>query len=110
MRKKPISVKQPGKAETTLKRKKSQGKSIILTTDHMPDWMQQYLASAGIEREFDVSELSVAQFSAFESAERLLLYHSERAGLIRVIFDPQTDTEPWAELTDLGRKTLQSDF
>jgi len=108
MRKKPISVKQPGKAETTLKRKKSQGKSIILTTDHMPDWMQQYLASIGIEGEYDISELNVAQFSALESAEGL--YHSERAGLIRVIFDPQTDTEPWAELTDLGRKTLQSDF
>ena len=105
MRKKPISVKQPGKAETTLKRKKSQGKSIILTTDHMPDWMQQYLASAGIEREFDISELNLAQFSALESAERL--YHSERAGLIRVIFDPRTDMEPKAELTDLGRAKLQ---
>ncbi len=108
MNKKPISAKQPGKTETTMKRKKSQGKSIIVTTDHMPDWMQQYLESAGIEREFDVSELNVAQFSAFESAERL--YHSERAGLIRVIFDSQTDTEPRAELTDLGRKRLQSDL
>ncbi len=108
MKKKPILAKQPIEIETTTKRKKSQGKSIMVTTDQMPDWMQQYLASAGIEREFDVSELNVAQFSAFESAERL--YHSERAGLIRVIFDPQTDNEPRAELTDLGRKRLQSDF
>ncbi len=106
MRQKSISAKQPGKTETTIKRKKSQGKSIIVT-DHMPDWMQHYLASTGIEREFDLSTLSLTQFSALEAAERL--YHSERAGLIRVTFDPQTDNEPRAELTDLGRKTLQSD-
>ncbi len=105
MKKKPISAKQPIEIETTMKRKKSQGKSIIVTTDRMPDWMQQYLASAGIEREFDISELNVTQFSALESAERL--YHSERAGLIHVIFDPQTDSEPRAELTDLGRAKLQ---
>ena len=106
MRKKPILAMQPGKAETTLKRKKSQGKSIMVTTDHMPDWMQQYLASIGIEGEFDISELNVAQFSALESAERL--YHSERAGLIRVTFDPEIDMEPKAELTDHGRTTLQN--
>ncbi len=104
MNKKSISVKQPGKTETTMKRKKSQGKRLIVT-DQMPDWMQQYLASTGIEREFDISELNLAQFSALESAERL--YHSERAGLIHVIFDPQTDNEPRAELTDLGRAKLQ---
>jgi len=49
MKKKPVSAKQPVKAETTLKRRKSRGKSIMVTTDHMPDWMQQYLASIGIE-------------------------------------------------------------
>ena len=105
MNKKPVSAKQPGKTETTVKRNTSQGKSIMVTTDHMPDWMQQYLESIGIEREFDISELNLAQFSALESAERL--YHSERAGLIRVIFDPRTDLEPKAELTDLGRAKLQ---
>jgi DNA-binding MarR family transcriptional regulator len=46
--------------------------------------------------------------SAVEFAKRL--YHSERAGLIRVTFDPENDMEPRAELTDLGRKRLQSDF
>ena len=106
MRKKPISAKQPGKTETTVKHNARQGKSIIVTTDHMPDWMQQYLASTGIEREFDISELSVTQFSALESAERL--YHSERAGLIRVTFDPEIDMEPKAELTDHGRTILQN--
>jgi hypothetical protein len=105
MKKKTISANQPDKTETTRKHRASQGKNIIVT-DHMPDWMQQYLLSTGINREFDPSTLSPTQFSALESAERL--YHTERAGLIRVTFDPETDMEPKAELTDHGRTILQS--
>jgi hypothetical protein len=69
--------------------------------------MQQYLALTGVEREFDPSTVNPTQFSALESAERL--YHSERAGLIRVTFDPENDIAPRAELTDFGRATLQRD-
>ena len=105
MKKKPISAKQPGKTETTKKRKAIDGKNIVVT-DRMPDWMQGFLASLGIEREFDLLSLSPAQLSAVEFAERL--YHSENAGLIGVTFNPETDIEPRAELTDHGRTILQS--
>jgi len=63
------------------------------------------MRATGIEREFALSNLSPTQFSALESEERL--YHSERAGLIRVTFNPENDTESRAELTDLGKATMQ---
>jgi hypothetical protein len=103
MRKKTISTNQPGRTETC-KRRTIQSKNI-LTTEHMPDWMQQYLSSMGVDKEFDTSTLNPTQFYAFESAEKL--YHSERAGLIQVTFDPKTDMEPKAELTDYGRQKLE---
>jgi hypothetical protein len=107
MKKKPNLVKQLGKTETTKKRRRTDSKNIVVT-DYMPDWMQQYLESTGIDREFDPSSLSSTQFSALESAEKL--YHSERAGLIRVTFDSETDVEPRVELTEHGRTVLQSSY
>lgn len=104
MKKKTVLNKQPGKTETTKKRRTNDTKNII-TIDHMPDWMEQYLESMGINREFDISELNSTQFSAFELSGKL--YHSEKAGLIRVTFNPKTDTEPRAELTDYEREKLQ---
>jgi len=71
----------------------------------MPDWMREFLASAGISREFDPATLSPTQWSAMEQAEKLL--HSERLGLILVTFDPETDMEPRVELTEHGREKLQ---
>ncbi len=105
MKKKTDLAKQPGKTEPTKKHRTHDTKNIV-TTQHMPDWMQQYLAIRGIDVYFDTSQLSPTQFSALEFAEKL--YHSERAGLIHVTFNPETDMEPKAELTDHGRTIQQS--
>jgi hypothetical protein len=74
-------------------------------TDRMPDWMRQFLASTGIDREFNLSKLSYDQWLAIELAERLC--QLEKEGLIRVTFDPDISPEPQVELTDYGKTKLE---
>jgi hypothetical protein len=75
-----------GKNRNSGKRKISQGKSIIVT-DHMPDWMQRYLASTGIEREFDISELNPTQFSVLEFASSRHVPYGDSAEFRRCIIE-----------------------
>ncbi len=70
-------------------------------TGRLPEWMREYLADKGIEAQFSPSSLTKEQRLAIEHAERLL--QQEMNGLIRVTYDPQSDLEPQAELTDYAK-------
>lgn len=99
-----LQTKTMKKRQTRQSSQKNQDDEFLIT-DRMPAWMRQFLASTGIDREFNLSKLSQDQWLTIELAERLC--QLEKEGLIRVTFDPDIHPEPQVELTDYGRTKLE---
>ena len=68
--------------------------------------MRDFLDDKGIEADCSLSKLSKEQWLAIDLAERL--WQQEMKGVISVTYDPDTNVDPQAELTDQAINTRTS--